>query len=299
MLLMCSDGLSGVIPDQPMRGITDSLETILREGTDDLNATRDRLMKAAERNDWYDNVTVLLCSINGKGLPAMPGRNTASGSFKPRLSPGRVGLIVFVTVLVIGAIALAIKYFTGSDTPQFTASPDDSTQVVSSTPIGNDEEEFFTPEAVSEIEIENNDSTGKNSDNTRLATPQEISATLSQATQDWRNRCIQNLENVVCPNDTWRQHINSKIDEIKDAEDTNGNPDFYYNMSLKYQRGSEIYNNLQNILDNHSTDLDESVKTEINNFLNLLSTEIYRLGLEYINKRYERIENSLSKADIN
>lgn len=75
IVLLCSDGLSGVVRDvktadengAPLPG--DTIEDILCANTDSMTRCREQLMAAAERNHWYDNVTVLLCQIL-EGAPA-------------------------------------------------------------------------------------------------------------------------------------------------------------------------------------------------------------------------------------
>lgn len=108
IILMCSDGLSGVVPDRPSHGISDSLETIIADNYDDLATMRAKLMEAAERNQWYDNVTVLLCRADGD-LPKMPAKTA-----RKTLNPFRLILCLIVLVgIAVGAYFLS----RGSDAP--------------------------------------------------------------------------------------------------------------------------------------------------------------------------------------
>lgn len=69
IILLCSDGLSGVLRDRkaydengdPYPGET--LEDIIRDHSSSLSKCREALWAAAERADWYDNVTAILCEI--------------------------------------------------------------------------------------------------------------------------------------------------------------------------------------------------------------------------------------------
>ena len=70
LFLLCSDGLSGVLRDRkaidPTTGTEypeETLEEILYANYDDINKCRESLFEAAERGDWYDNVTAVLCKI--------------------------------------------------------------------------------------------------------------------------------------------------------------------------------------------------------------------------------------------
>lgn len=97
IILMCSDGLSGVVPDTPSHGISDSIETIIAENYDDLSTMRVRLMEAAERNHWYDNVTILLCRADGD-LPKMPTKEARKTHNPFRLI---LGLILVAAVAAV------------------------------------------------------------------------------------------------------------------------------------------------------------------------------------------------------
>lgn len=108
IILMCSDGLSGVVPDRPSHGISDSLETIIADNYDDLATMRAKLMEAAERNQWYDNVTVLLCRADGD-LPKMPAKEA-----RKTLNPFR---LILCLIILIGIAAGAYFFSRGSDAP--------------------------------------------------------------------------------------------------------------------------------------------------------------------------------------
>lgn len=69
ILLLCSDGLSGVLRDRKTKDKNgeyypgDNLEDIIRSHQESLIQCRQALFDAAEKADWYDNVTVILCQI--------------------------------------------------------------------------------------------------------------------------------------------------------------------------------------------------------------------------------------------
>ena len=70
ILLLCSDGLSGVVFDKHYyldnRLISNyNIEEVVRNNKESMRKCRDALFEAAEKSDWYDNVTVILCKING------------------------------------------------------------------------------------------------------------------------------------------------------------------------------------------------------------------------------------------
>ena len=69
IILLCSDGLSGVLRDKKTYDSNgnllceDNLEDILRVNDTSMKECREALWRAAERADWYDNVTAILCKI--------------------------------------------------------------------------------------------------------------------------------------------------------------------------------------------------------------------------------------------
>lgn len=69
IILLCSDGLSGVLRDKKTYDENgqlypgDNLEDIIRNHQESLRECREALWIAAEKADWYDNVTVILCKI--------------------------------------------------------------------------------------------------------------------------------------------------------------------------------------------------------------------------------------------
>lgn len=74
IILLCSDGLSGVLRDKKTKDHNgnyypgENIEDIIYSNCSSLSKCKDALMSAAERADWYDNVTVLMCQIID-GLP--------------------------------------------------------------------------------------------------------------------------------------------------------------------------------------------------------------------------------------
>lgn len=69
IILLCSDGLSGVLRDKKTFDENgnllpgENLEDLIRENRSSMKTCREALWGAAERADWYDNVTAILCEI--------------------------------------------------------------------------------------------------------------------------------------------------------------------------------------------------------------------------------------------
>ncbi len=69
IILLCSDGLSGVLRDKKTKDPDgnyysgENIEDLIRNNSSSMKVCKDALWDAAERADWYDNVTILLCEI--------------------------------------------------------------------------------------------------------------------------------------------------------------------------------------------------------------------------------------------
>ena len=69
IILLCSDGLSGVLRDRKTYDGNgkllpeENIEDIIKSHTSSMKECREALWAAAERGGWYDNVTAILCQI--------------------------------------------------------------------------------------------------------------------------------------------------------------------------------------------------------------------------------------------
>ena len=69
IILVCSDGLNGVLRDRKTYDFEnkllpgDNIEDIIRANRTSMLACREALWQAAEKAEWYDNVTAILCEI--------------------------------------------------------------------------------------------------------------------------------------------------------------------------------------------------------------------------------------------
>lgn len=84
IILLCSDGLSGVLRDKKTYDMDgeliegDTLEDIIRNNHESLKDCREALWKAAEKADWYDNVTAVLCEIRSGANTYVPDKKEDS-----------------------------------------------------------------------------------------------------------------------------------------------------------------------------------------------------------------------------
>lgn len=70
IILFCSDGLSGVLRDQPTLVSSDevTIERIINSNQHSLSSCRDSLFCNAEKAGWYDNITLILVKVVEKNL---------------------------------------------------------------------------------------------------------------------------------------------------------------------------------------------------------------------------------------
>lgn len=137
IIMLCSDGLSGVLRDRPVDpdAETPTLETVIAANAQDTAACGRALMSAAREADWYDNVTVMLCRVcSGAGVPSADGvgktletaTTVASSKSHKEAAKGKtprrryvLSVIIFAIFFVAGAaVAIYIKSDKGAEAAQ-------------------------------------------------------------------------------------------------------------------------------------------------------------------------------------
>ncbi len=109
IILLCSDGLSGVLRDRKTKDRDgnyypgDNIEDIIRNNQDSLIQCRKALFEAAEKAEWYDNVTVVLCQIiSGGTMHHTQEDRNKSIALSPRVILGTI--LLFILLIVCTAI---------------------------------------------------------------------------------------------------------------------------------------------------------------------------------------------------
>ncbi|MDR1680350.1 MAG: protein phosphatase 2C domain-containing protein [Prevotellaceae bacterium] len=124
VILLCSDGLCGVLRDA-------EIEAIMRRHTGSMRACRDALWEAARDAGWHDNVTIELCQIlSGCSQIAAPPDNTENE--KPQAKPNTgwqtgkwLWILVAIAALSVG-VGLVAGYFFSKKAPATDPSRNDS-----------------------------------------------------------------------------------------------------------------------------------------------------------------------------
>lgn len=115
IILLCSDGLSGVLRDRKTydgKGQLypeENIEDIISEHTGSMKECREALWIAAERGGWYDNVTAILCQITDgpKSVWATTPAISTSASNTHSNNKKRLWIYCFAGILVIAAVVAA------------------------------------------------------------------------------------------------------------------------------------------------------------------------------------------------
>lgn len=117
IILLCSDGLSGVLRDRKTYDGNgkllpeENIEDIIKSHTSSMKECREALWAAAERGGWYDNVTAILCQITDgpeslwATVPETPNASNVNNHKK------KTWLFIILAFLVVGAIITA--FFVG------------------------------------------------------------------------------------------------------------------------------------------------------------------------------------------
>ncbi len=130
LILLCSDGLSGVLRDKKSYTIDgeliegDTIEDIIHDNLGSLTKCREALWEAAKNAEWYDNVTAILCEIRSGAGPFVPEEtvtgvqqledqmdipvDSKTGSIHIRLSKKGLMMLVAGIAILLCAAAFAL-----------------------------------------------------------------------------------------------------------------------------------------------------------------------------------------------
>lgn len=144
VILLCSDGLSGVLRDRKTYDANgqlfpeDNLEDIIRLHTSSMKECREALWASAEIGGWYDNVTAILCQIvDGPELDWNDSKESL-----PKVYPNTKKKILWVVSLglfIVGAVVGAFFLGRGRSGKQEPAVPRDSVQSEQSDSVQSEE----------------------------------------------------------------------------------------------------------------------------------------------------------------
>lgn len=171
IILLCSDGLSGVLRDEEM-------QDIICNHTDSMENCRKALWEESEKVGWTDNVTIALCQIVSGANAAPKGKENKND--KPQKKKKNILLVVIVLILGIGIVYFCKKEDQEEYTP-FETSPQgadtltndgktmNSTECVPNTSKTEELKQNANQEKTTNTHVSNSSVTGKdNSDLTPI-----------------------------------------------------------------------------------------------------------------------------------
>lgn len=122
IILLCSDGLSGVLRDRKTFDETtgqpfpeENLEDIIRAHAGSMRECRKALWEAAERGGWYDNVTAILCQITDGPESEWPPAPADPGNGRGRHGLGKEKPIIMLSVVALAVVAASLLFLRGGD----------------------------------------------------------------------------------------------------------------------------------------------------------------------------------------
>lgn len=206
-ILLCSDGLSGVVRDRsgidPLTGNPykeEAIEDIVKAHRGDVVATRKALWSAAERGGWYDNVSIIICSIekgpsskiaseitkiekaNAKAIASKrksPGGETSKGKNKTLLYA-----IIALLIIALGGVAGYLLTLGDKEADKPTV------PVEQSAVVGSEDVELEEPEAPARNSVPSVKTTSQSS-------PSATKETQKQPTPKAANPAVQKAANAV------------------------------------------------------------------------------------------------------
>lgn len=119
IILLCSDGLSGVLRDRKTydeKGQLypeENLEDIIREHSGSMKECREALWVAAERGGWYDNVTAILCQITDGPESSWATAQAISTSASNGRQNNKKKLLIYCAIGLLAIIAVVAAFFIG------------------------------------------------------------------------------------------------------------------------------------------------------------------------------------------
>lgn len=227
IILLCSDGLSGVLRDRKTKDPNgnfypgENIEDIIAAHTSSMTECRDALLAAAEKADWYDNVTVLLCQIES-GAEEAPKKefdsqdhsdneeNNKNKSLKTRIFLGAGGILLLVSILCAASYYLGIQKGVAEKTEQDDlVAQNDSTSKKDVVPEDNVVQGVEIADSNFDVEksgiVESGDKSSKNA-----------------GENNWKADLISKLDKISEP--SWKEtRITQLKNEIRNAPEKNRN----------------------------------------------------------------------------
>lgn len=326
IILLCSDGLSGVLRDKKTLDHNgnlypgDNIEDIMAANTASMRACKDALIAAAEKADWYDNVTVLLCQIveggaapekrESKPAVSAPLKINGNQSSKEPIEPGTkkngkwlwIALIIIVVMLLCGLFYYigfnkagnasekeginpldTIDIFNGEEAEGQEIQPVDSPEAPGATNApGSNGKETTTPKATTPSQQQPAENSGGESTAPKGATQQPTGSADFEA---YKNQLLQVLAQTNCPELNWlKEKAENSINGMREGN----RQDAQYCVSLinQFQTRATLINELKAMNRPDLTQgLIEKISDSSNEFLSRQAISSYRLEINTLKQQ--------------
>lgn len=322
IILLCSDGLSGVLRDRKTKdhnGIYypgENIEDIIAAHTSSMTECRDALLVAAEKADWYDNVTVLLCQIeSGAGKAPkreIPSQKESSDLSKTNFNKTLRTKILFGSgcVLVLVAILCGVFYYLGIRKGEKIANITNTDSIKSESVIVGKDIEMVDPKTESKTEDKKAPAYTEKKDPVKSAQGQtpanEITPTTNNVTpvnfglsSSWKDSLIAKLDNYS------QEVLKNVVSSVRGIVMSAGDDDQQKCTGLVVQIEKRVEN--LNMLWEYKGKLNETGQKRFQTLLDEISDpkkfqpddwirEIHKLG-EYLTDREFSSNNELSPVN--
>lgn len=147
IILLCSDGLSGVLRDRKTYDRNgqlypeENIEDIISAHTTSMKECREALWTAAERGGWYDNVTAILCQITDGPESRWASTPSLSHASNDDSNKKKTGLYIILGIVAVAAIIAAFFIGKGSSEQTDEAAPIE-------TPVSEDNDSIDAADSV-------------------------------------------------------------------------------------------------------------------------------------------------------
>ena len=128
IILLCSDGLSGVLRDRKTYKSDgqlypeNNIEDIIRANTSSMKDCRRALWEAAEKGGWYDNVTVVICQITEGPESSWITTHAISDASNNQNKKKKFLLSIVLGGIILGTIVIAFLIGKYSNKPSIEKS---------------------------------------------------------------------------------------------------------------------------------------------------------------------------------
>lgn len=224
IILLCSDGLSGVLRDKKTKDHNgnyypgDNIEDIIASHTDSLTECREALMSAAEKAEWYDNVTVLLCQIESGAGKAPKYKREENSAFSTlgekkanRISRNKIflgaGILLALVILLCGSF-----YYLGLQKGVISSDKEIVIAVNDTITNPTDTTKVVSGEDIPDVPI----------DETKPVGLDDLPPKVQPVEKDWKEELIKKLQQIKEP--TWKEsRVKVLIEELRSAPEKNKN----------------------------------------------------------------------------